>query len=198
MAESLDVKVPLGSVLDLTAEDTERLAMGFLDEKQQKLLHERGFVTTVGDEGGFAPNLPSNEEALKLLLAVAGASGKVQDQQEAYEQLLNEDTAQKIEQVEIYIPPGPRLGDVVVEARGLRKAYGDQRRSTIVSAEDEPEYSADDFIVHEDNVVLITRDGWVKRQKEVKDISATRVREGEFTFTHADLLQVLTAFNAMK
>jgi ATPase subunit of ABC transporter with duplicated ATPase domains len=44
----------------------------------------------------------------------------------AYEQLLNEDTAKKIEQVEIYIPPGPRLGDVVVEARGLRKAYGDQ------------------------------------------------------------------------
>jgi len=43
----------------------------------------------------------------------------------AYEQLLNEDTAQKIEQVEIYIPPGPRLGDVVVEARGVRKAYGD-------------------------------------------------------------------------
>jgi hypothetical protein len=43
----------------------------------------------------------------------------------AYEQLLNEDTAKKIEQVEIYIPPGPRLGDLVVEARGLRKSYGD-------------------------------------------------------------------------
>jgi len=43
----------------------------------------------------------------------------------AYEQLLNEDTAQKIDTVEIYIPPGPRLGDVVVEARNLRKAYGD-------------------------------------------------------------------------
>ena len=43
----------------------------------------------------------------------------------AYEELLSEDTAQKIEQVEIYIPPGPRLGDIVVEARGLRKAYGD-------------------------------------------------------------------------
>ncbi len=42
-----------------------------------------------------------------------------------YEQLLNEDTAQKLEQVEIYIPPGPRLGDLVVEARALRKAYGD-------------------------------------------------------------------------
>jgi ATP-binding cassette ChvD family protein len=43
----------------------------------------------------------------------------------AYEALLNEDTAQKIESVEIYIPPGPRLGDIVVEARGLRKGYGD-------------------------------------------------------------------------
>ena len=44
----------------------------------------------------------------------------------AYEELLNADAAQKIETVEIYIPPGPRLGDVVVEARGLRKGYGDR------------------------------------------------------------------------
>jgi ATP-binding cassette ChvD family protein len=43
----------------------------------------------------------------------------------AYEDLLKQDTAQKIEQVEIYIPPGPRLGDIVVEARKLRKGYGD-------------------------------------------------------------------------
>jgi ATP-binding cassette ChvD family protein len=43
----------------------------------------------------------------------------------AYEDLLKEETAQKIEQVEIYIPPGPRLGDIVVEARGVRKAYGE-------------------------------------------------------------------------
>jgi len=43
----------------------------------------------------------------------------------AYEDLLKEETAQKIEQVEIYIPPGPRLGDIVVEARGVRKGYGD-------------------------------------------------------------------------
>jgi ATP-binding cassette ChvD family protein len=43
----------------------------------------------------------------------------------AYEDLLHEETTQKLESVEIYIPPGPRLGDVVVEARALRKAYGD-------------------------------------------------------------------------
>jgi ATP-binding cassette ChvD family protein len=43
----------------------------------------------------------------------------------AYEQLLAEDTVEKMDRVEIYIPPGPRLGEVVVEARDLRKGYGD-------------------------------------------------------------------------
>jgi ATP-binding cassette ChvD family protein len=43
----------------------------------------------------------------------------------AYEELLREETTQKIESAEIYIAPGPRLGDVVVEARHLRKGYGD-------------------------------------------------------------------------
>jgi sulfate-transporting ATPase len=43
----------------------------------------------------------------------------------AYEELLREDSAQKLESAEIYIAPGPRLGDVVVEARSLRKGYDD-------------------------------------------------------------------------
>jgi ATP-binding cassette ChvD family protein len=44
----------------------------------------------------------------------------------AYEQLLAEDAAVKLDTVEIHIPAGPRLGDVVVEAEGLRKGYGDR------------------------------------------------------------------------
>jgi ATP-binding cassette ChvD family protein len=43
----------------------------------------------------------------------------------AYEDLLHQETAQRIETAEIYIAPGPRLGDVVVEARHVRKGYGD-------------------------------------------------------------------------
>jgi ATP-binding cassette ChvD family protein len=43
----------------------------------------------------------------------------------AYEELLKEEASKKIETAEIYIAPGPRLGDVVVEARGLKKGYGD-------------------------------------------------------------------------
>jgi ATPase subunit of ABC transporter with duplicated ATPase domains len=42
-----------------------------------------------------------------------------------YEDLLKEEGAKKIDSIEIYIPPGPRLGDIVVEARDLKKGYGD-------------------------------------------------------------------------
>jgi energy-dependent translational throttle protein EttA len=44
----------------------------------------------------------------------------------AYEALLAQDRNVKLEQVQIHIPAGPRLGEVVVDADGLRKAHGDQ------------------------------------------------------------------------
>jgi len=44
----------------------------------------------------------------------------------AYERLLAEDRPEKIDEMEIYIPPGPRLGNLVIEANGLRKGYGDK------------------------------------------------------------------------
>jgi len=43
----------------------------------------------------------------------------------AYENLLNQETKEKIQELEIYIPPGPRLGNIVVEADDVAKAYGD-------------------------------------------------------------------------
>jgi DNA gyrase subunit A len=61
----------------------------------------------------------------------------------------------------------------------IQKTYGDARRSEIAKEVEETEYTADDFIIEEDNVVIVSRDGWVKRQKEVKDISSTRLREGD-------------------
>ena len=59
-----------------------------------------------------------------------------------------------------------------------RYAKGDKRRTLIESSE-EVEFTADDFIVEEDNVVIVSRDGWLKRQKEVRDLSTTRLREGD-------------------
>jgi DNA gyrase subunit A len=85
---------------------------------------------------------------------------------------------------------GALLGDddsrwaiVREELESIQKTYGnakvDPRRSLIETAATEVEYSADDFIVEEDNVVILTRDGWMKRQKEVKDLATTRLREGD-------------------
>src|SRR5262245_24967825 len=71
-----------------------------------------------------------------------------------------------------------RWGLVREELEAVQKAYGEPRRTRIEEAE-AVEYSADAFIVDEDNVVIVSRDGWVKRQKEVKDLSTTRLREGD-------------------
>ena len=65
------------------------------------------------------------------------------------------------------------------ELAAIQKQYGDARRSAIASDAGEAEYTAEDFIVEEDNVVIVSRDGWVKRQKEVKDVASTRLREGD-------------------
>ena len=67
------------------------------------------------------------------------------------------------------------------EIDAIAKAYGgkgDARRSIIETVE-EVAFTADDFIVEEDNVVIVSRDGWLKRQKEVRDLSTTRLREGD-------------------
>jgi ATP-binding cassette ChvD family protein len=44
----------------------------------------------------------------------------------AYERLLTQETERRREEMQIYIPPGPRLGDVVIEFDGVSKAYGDR------------------------------------------------------------------------
>jgi ATP-binding cassette ChvD family protein len=43
----------------------------------------------------------------------------------SYEEMLRQETEKRSRELEIYIPPGPRLGDVVIEAKGVTKAYGD-------------------------------------------------------------------------
>jgi energy-dependent translational throttle protein EttA len=90
----------------------------WLEQKEQRLVQEEK------TESKRQKTLQRELEFIRMSPRARQAKGKAR--LNAYEELLNQDTAQKIEQVEIYIPPGPRLGDVVVEARGLRKAYGDQ------------------------------------------------------------------------
>jgi sulfate-transporting ATPase len=50
----------------------------------------------------------------------------------AYEKLLDQETEKRREDLEIYIPPGPRLGDVVIETKGLTKAYGEAGKERLL------------------------------------------------------------------
>ncbi len=90
---------------------------GWLEQKQQRLAVEEK------QETKRQRTLQHELEWIRMSPRARQAKGKAR--LNAYEQMLNEDTSQKIDRVEIYIPPGPRLGEVVVEARGVRKGYGD-------------------------------------------------------------------------
>jgi ATP-binding cassette ChvD family protein len=89
----------------------------WLEQKQNRLQQEEKTETK------RQRTLERELEWIRLSPRARQAKGKAR--LNAYEDLLREDTAQRIESAEIFIQPGPRLGDVVVEARNLRKGYDD-------------------------------------------------------------------------
>ena len=89
----------------------------WLEQKQNRLSQEEKAETR------RKRTLERELEWIRMSPRARQAKGKAR--LTAYEQLLTEDTPDKIDQAEIYIAPGPRLGDVVVEAKGIRKGYGD-------------------------------------------------------------------------
>jgi ATP-binding cassette ChvD family protein len=89
----------------------------WLEQKQNRLAQEEKA------ESRRQKTLERELDWIRMSPRARQAKGKAR--LNAYEDLLREDSAQKIETAEIYIAPGPRLGDVVVEARNLKKGYGD-------------------------------------------------------------------------
>ena len=68
------------------------------------------------------------------------------------------------------------LGEILDQHGKSKEA---KRRTVIEVPEEETEYSAEDFIVAEDTHLLVTVDGWVKRQREIKEPSKSRIRDGD-------------------
>jgi DNA gyrase subunit A len=64
------------------------------------------------------------------------------------------------------------------ELVALGEKYGDRRR-TQLAAGDELAYDPEAYIVHEEATVVLSRDGWLKRVRELKDPTSTRLREGD-------------------
>jgi sulfate-transporting ATPase len=88
----------------------------WLEQKKNRLQQEERA------ESNRQKTLERELEWIKMSPKARHAKGKARIN--AYENLLNQETKEKIQELEIFIPPGPRLGNVVVEANGVAKGYG--------------------------------------------------------------------------
>src|SRR5204862_3058910 len=91
---------------------------GWLEQKQERLAHEEKV------ESARRRTLQRELEWVRMAPRARHAKSKAR--LGAYEKLLAQEQNVKLDRVEIHIPPGPRLGDVVIEAKGVSKGYGDR------------------------------------------------------------------------
>jgi ATP-binding cassette ChvD family protein len=90
----------------------------WLEQKQARLAKE---------EKSESKRLKTLERELEWVrMAPKARQAKSKARLSAYERLLSEETKQKEEKLELFIPPGPRLGSKVIEATGVTKAFGDK------------------------------------------------------------------------
>jgi len=89
----------------------------WLEQKQERLRREEK------SESERQKTLQRELEWIRMSPRARRAKGKARIS--AYESLLDQESQKRREELEIPIPPGPRLGNVVIEAEGVSKAYGD-------------------------------------------------------------------------
>ncbi|MCJ8502322.1 energy-dependent translational throttle protein EttA [Desulfatitalea alkaliphila] len=90
----------------------------WLEQKQERLRREEK------SESARRKTLARELEWIRM--SPKGRHAKSQARINAYEQLLSQEAESREKDLELYIPPGPRLGDVVIEAQGVRKAFGER------------------------------------------------------------------------
>ncbi|HEY7784351.1 MAG TPA: energy-dependent translational throttle protein EttA [Pyrinomonadaceae bacterium] len=90
----------------------------WLEQKQERLRREEK------SESERQKTLQRELEWIRMSPKARRAKGKARIN--AYEQLLGQESEKRRDELEIHIPPGPRLGNVVIEADGVAKAYGDR------------------------------------------------------------------------
>jgi ATP-binding cassette ChvD family protein len=90
----------------------------WLDQKQNRLAQE--------EKTASARQRTLQRELEWVRMSPRARQSKGKARLAAYEKMLAEEQKTKVESVEIFIPPGPRLGDIVVEADNVSKAYGDR------------------------------------------------------------------------
>lgn len=85
----------------------------------------------------------------------------------------------RAKQIRAILRSDKKLWDVIKgELQELAAKYPDKRRTHISDEDITEDFSPESFIVEEDAVVLVTRDGWIKRQRNI-NLETTRMREGD-------------------
>ncbi|HEY4245096.1 MAG TPA: DNA topoisomerase IV subunit A [Kofleriaceae bacterium] len=190
----LGIKEVLGHFLDFRIETTER-RFGYQLRQLEKRIHIlEGFVTV----------FDVLDELIKVIRASEGkedAAGKIikrwkldEDQTDA----ILEMKLYKLARLEINVIR-EELREKETEAKKLRAILKSEEkllsivkddltrvatelgtpRRTKTGGTESQEFDADAFIVEEDANVVVTRDGWIKRVRELKDPNQTRTREGD-------------------
>ena len=191
----LDLKAMLRHFLDFRFEVVRRRFEHDLAELRRRIHVLEGFAKIFG----------ALDEAIKIIRRADGKADAAQklikrfeiddDQAEAILELklyklarleiasVEEELALKVKEAKrieaILKDEKKRWAVVKQELAEVKERLADKRRSRLGGVGDEPEFSEEAFIVAEDANVVLTRDGWVKRVRELKDPSQTRVREGD-------------------
>jgi DNA gyrase subunit A len=191
----MGIKEVLGHFLDFRLEVTERRFKYQLAQLEARIHILEGFVTI----------FDALDQLIKLIRASDGkedAAAKIikqfkldETQTDAILELklyklakleinvIREELAQKTgeaKKIKAILKSEDKLWSVIKdELKACAAELGTPRRTRTGGASEEVAFDADAFIVDEDAHVVVTRDGWIKRVRELKDPNQTRVRDGD-------------------
>jgi DNA gyrase subunit A len=191
----MGIKEALGYFLDFRRQVVERRFKYQLAQLEARIHILEGFVTI----------FDALDQLIKLIRASDGkedAAGKIQkqfkldeDQTDAILELklyklakleinvIRDELATKTgeaKKIKAILKSEDKLWTVIKdELKATAAELGSPRRTKTGGASEEMAFDADAFIVDEDAHVVVTRDGWIKRVRELKDPNQTRTREGD-------------------
>jgi DNA gyrase subunit A len=191
----MGIKEALGYFLDFRLEVVERRFKYQLAQLEARIHILDGFVTI----------FDALDQLIKLIRASDGkedAANKIRkqfkldaEQTDAILELklyklarleinvIREELAQKTteaKKIKAILKSEDKLWTVIKdELKATAAELGTPRRTKTGGASEEMAFDADAFIVDEDAHIVVTRDGWIKRVREIKDPNQTRTREGD-------------------
>lgn len=210
--DRLDVKSILGHFLDFRLEVVTRRIQHELDQLLRRIHILEGFaivfkhldeaIKIIRDSNGKADAAPklmarfalTDIQADAILETKLYRLGKLEIKDILDE--LKEKRARAAELRRLLENEAERWEIVRTELKEIARKYGDDRRTKIEGPSEPVEFREEEYIIDEDAWVIVTRDGWIKRQKSFTDVPSIRVRDDDLVrwIYRARARQTLTLF----